>query len=510
MSILQYYKRVSSTYPTPNGPLSRSIPSAAIASANREISQMLATNTSQSRKRGPYHKFSPRERAVIGKYAAESGVLAAKRKFSQKLGKNISENTIRGFKVCYETELSRKRSAGEDLSVKVLPPNKRGRPLMLGEKLDFMVQKYILKTRENGGTINTDIVISVAMGILKALDRTRLAEYGGPATLTKSWGKLLLKRMHFTKRRGTTKYRMPVEEFKNIWSAFLQEVIDIVEMENIPSELIFKWDQTGLNLVPAANWTMDRKGSKRIEIKGLNDKRQITAVFCGTLIGEFMPIQLIYGGKTDRCHPRYPFPPDWHITHSENHWSNEQTMLNYIDKIIVPFVERVREDLGLDKQQAALAIFDHFKGQLTESITQVLEKHNIQSVLVPACCTDRLQPLDISVNKSAKSFLRSEFQKWYANEIGLQLTTASNEELEPVDLSTAKMKSVGAQWLVRLDEYISESPDIIVNGFIASGIPQSIDAGMPIVNEDSSDSDDSTSTSEDSEDSDDCDSSDND
>ena len=33
MSILQYYKRVSSTYPTPNGPLSRSIPSAAIASA---------------------------------------------------------------------------------------------------------------------------------------------------------------------------------------------------------------------------------------------------------------------------------------------------------------------------------------------------------------------------------------------------------------------------------------------------------------------------------------------
>ena len=81
MSILQYYKRVSSTYPTPNGPLSRSIPSAAIASANREISQMLAANTSQSRKRGPYHKFSPRERAVIGKYVAECGVLAAKRKF---------------------------------------------------------------------------------------------------------------------------------------------------------------------------------------------------------------------------------------------------------------------------------------------------------------------------------------------------------------------------------------------------------------------------------------------
>ena len=50
-------------------------------------------------------------------------------------------------------------------------------------------------------------------------------------------------------------------------------------MDEIPSQLIYNWDQTGVHLVPSSNWTVAKKGSKRVEIKGLKDKRQITAVF---------------------------------------------------------------------------------------------------------------------------------------------------------------------------------------------------------------------------------------
>ena len=64
---------------------------------------------------------------------------------------------------------------------------------------------------------------------------------------------------------------------------------------------------------------------KRVEIAGLDDKRQITAVFAGTAKGDFLPPQLIYQGKTPKCLPSVRFPPDWNITYSENHWSNEQT-----------------------------------------------------------------------------------------------------------------------------------------------------------------------------------------
>ena len=329
--------------------------------------------------------------------------------------------------------------------------------------------------------INTAIVKAAAKGILLSQDRARLQEYGGPATLTSAWAKSLLKRMKFSQRRGTTKTGLSIERFSLQKKVFLNEIIAIVEMEEVLIEMIFNWDQTGLNLVPVSTWTMATTGSKRVEIHGLSDKQQITGVFCGTLMGDFLPPQLICGGKTPRCLCAYSFPSDWNITYSPNHWSNETTMITYIEEIIVPYVNKVRDDLGLSCQHSALAIFDHFRGQLTPKVTECLEEHNIHSVLVPSCCTDRLQPLDLSVNKAAKSFLRSEFQSWYAEELNQQ---THFDNFEPVDISTPRMKCVGGQWLVRFFEYLQCNPSIVNNGFQAAGIPSSIDAGKPILTDD--------------------------
>ena len=69
-----------------------------------------------------------------------------------------------------------------------------------------------------------------------------------------------------------------------------------------------------MNYVPASNWTMEKEEAKCIEIKGLDDKRQITAVFGGTLTGEFLPIQLVYQGvyqgNATQCHPDFKFPDE--------------------------------------------------------------------------------------------------------------------------------------------------------------------------------------------------------
>ena len=81
------------------------------------------------------------------------------------------------------------------------------------------------------------------------------------------------------------------------------------------------------------------------------------------------------------------------------------------------------------------------------------------------------------MNKSAKVLLRSEFQKWYAAQISSQ--QATDGTFNVVDMSGPRMKCIGAQWLVRLYEHFLESPEIIINGFLASGIPQSIDNNKP-------------------------------
>ena len=76
-------------------------------------------------------------------------------------------------------------------------------------------------------------------------------------------------------------------------------------MEKVTSELIFNWKHLGINIVPQLKWNMQQKECKRTELGGLNDKCQITVVFCVSLTGEFLPVQLIYQGKKTAILARY-------------------------------------------------------------------------------------------------------------------------------------------------------------------------------------------------------------
>jgi hypothetical protein len=53
---------------------------------------------------------------------------------------------------------------------------------------------------------------------------------------------------------------------------YLKSIESKVEMYKIPSELVINWDQTGINIVPVSQWTMEVEGAKRVEITGIDDK----------------------------------------------------------------------------------------------------------------------------------------------------------------------------------------------------------------------------------------------
>ena len=76
-----------------------------------------------------------------------------------------------------------------------------------------------------------------------------------------------------------------------------------------------------MNYVPVSVWIMEKEGAKRVEILGADDRRQITAVFTVSMVGDFFPVQLFYQSKTSKCLLPYVFPLDWHVTYSANHQS---------------------------------------------------------------------------------------------------------------------------------------------------------------------------------------------
>ena len=83
-----------------------------------------------------------------------------------------------------------------------------------------------------------------------------------------------------------------------------------MEFDEIPMDMIVNWDHTGINYVPVSSWTMAAEGSKRVEIGGLTDKRQITLVVAGSMNGDILPFQVLYSGKKGRCLPNINFPSD--------------------------------------------------------------------------------------------------------------------------------------------------------------------------------------------------------
>ena len=87
--------------------------------------------------------------------------------------------------------------------------------------------------------------------------------------------------------------------------------------------------------------------------------------------------------------------------------------------------------------------------------------------------------MDISVNKPAKYFLKQQFNQWYSEQVMKQLEGRDDDleaaKLQPIEMGTPKMKEISAKWLVDMAKYISNNPQIIVNGFIRSEIPGAVD-----------------------------------
>ena len=204
---------------------------------------------------------------------------------------------------------------------------------------------------------------------------------------------------------------------------------------------------------------MAKQGSKKVTTAGIDDKRQITGVFTLTLDGCSLPLQLqlIYQSTTSACLPSTAFPSDWHVTCSPNHWATESTTKDYIHKILTPYLSRNIKKLRVASDQQALCIFDSCKGQLTGDVLQILEDFHVDIMFISPYCTDQLQPLDLSVNKSAEDFKS-------------RVSTLLLDDESPLQPISFSMHALGGRWLKEFFQYMQQNSKIVHNGIRAAGI----------------------------------------
>ena len=115
--------------------------------------------------------------------------------------------------------------------------------------------------------------------------------------------------MGYVRRLATTGKAEISEKLKaEIETVYLYGIVQKINEHKIPSSMIISLDQTPSKFVPGCNKTLAKKSCKSVPIAGSTDKGMTTATFSITLTREFLVIQLIYGGKTNKSIPAVSFP----------------------------------------------------------------------------------------------------------------------------------------------------------------------------------------------------------
>ena len=152
----------------------------------------------------------------------------------------------------------------------------------------------------------------MAVSTAKVLMHHYPKEVGKVDIENSEWAKSLFKRMNYRRRKATTaKLPMPSSIYKENELLFHHQIVETVEAYGIPNSMILNFDQTPCKYVPVPTTTLVERNSRQVAIKGIDDKRAITATFTITLDGNFLGMQLIYGGKTNQSLPRYQFPKEF-------------------------------------------------------------------------------------------------------------------------------------------------------------------------------------------------------
>ena len=153
---------------------------------------------------------------------------------------------------------------------------------------------------------------------------------------------------------------------------------------------------------------MAQKRSKHVAIEGSTYKNAIVT-FGITYDNQFLPIQLIYGGKTLQSLPRFEFPKAFLLSTKKKHFGNSTESLKFIDEISIPYVSSQRKRKELDVNHPALLFTDVFKWQVMDPVLLKLRENTIFLARVSPNTTNFFRPLDRK--QSYKSLIKEKIYR---------------------------------------------------------------------------------------------------
>ena len=162
------------------------------------------------------------------------------------------------------------------------------------------------------------------------------------------------------------------------------------------------------------------------------------------------------------------------------HWSNTEKSLSFFKKIVLPYFKNVRKVKGYPDEQMSLIIMDTFKGQGNDEVAKLCRSNNCALIVVPHNLTNKFQPLDITVNKPAKSFIKDKYNMWYPEQVAKQLNEGKAPADVEVSLNLSEIKPLPAKWIYEMHEYLRGRSGLVLNGFESAGITEAVEKSSEV------------------------------
>ena len=184
-------------------------------------------------------------------------------------------------------------------------------------------------------------------------------------------------------------------------------------------------------------------------------------------------MQLIYEGNTKRCLPDFDFPRNFNVTLTKTIGLTWRKLLRILEKSFFHTYRKPKINIT-PKTECLYLLWKLLKVKITRFLKSCLQKSFCEVLIVPHNITNKFQPLDISVNKVAKSFISEKYNTWMINELSNQLKRGISSCDVKMALQLGIIEPLYAKWIVELYTHMQNKQEKIINSFKSAGITEAI------------------------------------
>lgn len=185
---------------------------------------------------------------------------------------------------------------------------------------------------------------------------------------------------------------------------------------------IFNLDETALGTVQVPQKVLADSATRRLNKVTSAERGQLVTACCIICSnGTFLPPVLVF--------PRRNFKP-FMLKGAPNGTLGLANPTGWmVTDIFQEVMEHFIKHSNTTPDNPSVLIFDNHESHLGPVTNRLAKEHGVYVVTIPPHCSDKIQPLDIAVYRSTKSFYNAEMDKWMCNHPGKTITIYEVAEL---------------------------------------------------------------------------------